>query len=322
MKQFKVLVVGDLIIDIYRIGDVLRCEQDSNVPIFHQKKYFYCLGGAGNVAANVAATKIQTYLCTIANYKYKNIINELILNSKIDDKYIKYHLDYSTSIKNRYYRKDSLAFRVDVEGNNLESKFDRIRNNIWSILKEEIHSFDCVIISDYGKGLLSESFLRNILDRSKELNIPTIVDPNVKSPRKYFGAYLIKLNKNELEAIIHRNLLSNEQIISSAKTLLSIMKCKIVIITCSNLGIFYVNSAGDSLFRRNPKEENAYVIGAGDTVAAYTAYGLLNKYNPENLLCLLSTVGNLAVKKMGTSHIKIEKVKRIMKGPNCEKKNT
>ena len=314
MKKFKVLVVGDLIIDLYRIGDVSRYEQDSSVPIFHQKNHYYCLGGAGNVAANISATKIQAYLCTIANREYKNIIKKLLQNNKINDKYTLYDSNYLTSTKNRYYKKDSLIFRVDIEKDNLEHKFEKIRNNIWSMLKKEIHFFDCIIISDYGKGFLSGSFLLNILKYSKKLKIPTIVDPNVKSTTKYYSAYLIKLNINELETITQCKILSNDQIISSAKTLLSLMKCKIVIITCSDLGIFYINSDGDFLFRCNPKEENAYVIGVGDTVAAYTAYGLLHKYNPKELLFLLSTAGNLAVKKLGTSHIKIEKVKKVMKG--------
>lgn len=308
MDRFNVLIIGDIILDFYYIGKTLGYEQDSIAPKFiYDNRYLY-LGGAGNVAANVAAANMNAYMCSIVNDKYKEIVNELFIQANVSPKFLLYESDFPISIKHRYYERESILFRVDEEKIQSSKINQQLVETLINSISESISFFDCIIIADYAKGVLNDNSIAQIIKRANRYNIPTIIDPAKRSIQKYSNSTIIKLNKKELQYFSNISIINNDDLFIGVQYLLEKTKCQIVIVTCSEKGIFYLSQKGKSHFIKNEIQETAHVIGSGDTVTAYTAYCLLHNLDEKRFLQILSIAGELSVKEFGTSHIMLNDI--------------
>ena len=198
-KSKDIVVIGDVMLDEYVIGSVQRFSAESCCPIFARQTSDYCLGGAANVAYQMARAGYNVYLCgitgnDIAGEKVGTLINQ----TGIYDNLIFRH-DTDTTLKTRFVNNvRQQLLRVDhdckdrFDSDEIESILLFLQNNSDHILK--------VVISDYDKGVITDDSCRTIIDSCNELGIETIVDIKVPRPDRYRNATLLKGNKKEMEA--------------------------------------------------------------------------------------------------------------------------
>lgn len=314
MKKQKILIIGEVILDFYSNGKVVNYEQNSSAPIFISEHQYLCLGGAGNVAANVASANMNSYICSIVNSVHEKTIKGLFQNENVFTNFLLVDSEFPTSIKHRFSEKNSIIFRADEENILPIDAYRGLRESLINLVKNNLLQFDCIILSDYDKGLLDDDSIAEILRLGLQYNIPTIVDPACKTINRYRNATIIKLNKNELKYFTGNQLFSPNELLTATEYLLKKLACQAIIVTCSEEGILYLDKDGKFYYKRNQKLSTVHVIGAGDTVTAYTAYCLLHKVPMEKFLEILSVAGELAVRKPGTSHVNIDCVlKKISK---------
>ena len=194
IKGRSILCIGDIILDKFLRGAVDRISPEAPVPIFKILEENLALGGAGNVAANIVSLGAQVFLvgvcgkdndsnvlCNLID-KYKNIKSKLIVDEKRE-----------TITKSRYISSGQHLIRVDKE------KFKpisvEIENQIQKVAESKISKTDVMVLSDYGKGVLTESLLCNLIELANKNDIPIIVDPNGRDYAKYKGATIVTPNR-------------------------------------------------------------------------------------------------------------------------------
>lgn len=305
----RVIVIGDIMLDVSYVGTANRIAQESCVPILNidEQQITYSLGGAANVYQNLVNLNVDAQILScIGNDNYG-----LIFRSKVDEikntKNTLLCVDDSrcTTVKHRFYTNNKMIFRYDTENtheisytieNTLFEKFE-------SEMNETIH--DAIIISDYDKGVLTESLMGRIMNYAKIHHIKVFVDPKPKCISKYFGSYLIKPNRIEGERIC-KTPITIDNMISMVKLICEKTQCDNCLLTLGNEGmILYQSETKDVLYVDTCHDNIIDITGAGDIVFSGLIYSYLNG------VCLLKSIdfanycGQLKVRHFGTYNISL-----------------
>lgn len=208
-----VLVIGDLMLDRYIFGSVDRISPEASCPIFQRKgKYIEQLGGAANVAKQIRSFAQNVYIVgSIANDEVGRSIKRLLTESEIKTDLIFYDANIST-LKERYITDlNQQILRVDEEEfSPLTLETERL---IISFIENRKDELDCIILSDYEKGVLTETFCREIINLAMNLKISTIVDIKTPSIKKYWGATYIKGTKKNFPRYFQKSKTYKKRII-------------------------------------------------------------------------------------------------------------
>ena len=193
----NIIIIGDVMIDINNKSEVLRFAPEADIPIYNILDTNYILGGASNVAQNLKNLGTNVEIISVIGddiygEKIKEIFDtKLIKNKMFVDK------ERKTTQKNRIFTKDKLNVRYDIESTNdiscdIENQIiDYVMNKNNSNI--ENYKIDAIIISDYDKGVITETLSQTIIAYANEHNIPTFVDPKIKNYMKYKGCFLFKI---------------------------------------------------------------------------------------------------------------------------------
>lgn len=301
IESKNILVVGDIMLDIYYAGDVRRISPEAPVPVFRKKSERSVLGGAANVAANlVAAGQNVSVMAMIGKDNAGEKLKKAFEDKGIDTSNI-IALDRNTTEKTRFLASNNQqVLRLDVE--DTDELNDADCKKLLSALERKINTFDLILISDYLKGLLSFKFTQGILQLAKKKGIPAIID--VKDPRisKYKDAYLIKPNLKELRDLTGMPAVEDEQIIGASKQLKKLCNCNYILTTCGARGMvlvgddepYFIDSVGQEVFD---------VTGAGDTTIAYLAACIVNGFSMRESVAISNVAAGIQVSKIGSSSI-------------------
>lgn len=252
VKDLKILVIGDIMIDRYVIGNVERISPEAPVPVVDVSNEYCTLGGCGNVAKNLARIGVQTYCISACGTSEES--NTLI--SLMKDKNIVSHMAHCrnrlTTIKERIIAKDrsTQLLRIDRE--------TRAPVEAGKILVELGHLIysgrvipDIILISDYNKGVITRDLMREIEDISFKKNIKIIIDPKPENEQSYGCAYAITPNIKEYHAM---------------KTLESVRYTNIIVTKGSEgVCIFRMEDGGNPIDIPAEKVDVFNVTGAGDS---------------------------------------------------------
>ncbi len=301
--NFKVLVVGDVMIDKYIIGDTHRISPEAPIPIVLEKDTTFSLGGAGNLCVNLRNLGLNIdLLSVVGNDESGKKIQELCYKHEI--KPILSIIDVNTITKTRILSRNQQILRIDKEDAPINYQvFNKIPEDI------DIHTYDLIVISDYGKGFCSQEFIKNVITTSHRYNKPTFVDPKGKNWNKYKGATLIKPNQVEFEELIDGDLFDPSSR-SNYQQLIEELKIKFLIISQGKEGMTLVFE--DHLYKiRAPQVEVYDVSGAGDTVMAALIYGYLQKKHIKEAVDLAVKCGSYVVTKAKTYAITLDELKKL-----------
>ena len=293
----KIAVLGDIMIDINIMGNVDKLANESPIPVLLYTNKKSILGGCGNVVNNLKSIGCdELYVLTvIGNDDNGAIIKNLLSNINVKNNPI-IDIDRRSTSKNRFFSNQCLMFRYDIEDTNIINKL------IQDILYEEFIriteiGLDCIIFSDYNKGVCCNDLCIKIINKCNELGIKTVVDPK-NNFYKYQNVTLIKPNRNEASYFLKKKILMST-IEYDLKYIKEQLNTKYSVITLADKGIYFYD--GIKYFSsKTDKIDVIDVTGAGDIVCSLLAY-LICISNDFQLICKITNfLATLSVHHIGT----------------------
>ena len=309
-NEKKIMIVGDMMLDIYMKGKVERISPEAPVPIVSVTESVSRLGGAANVAQNLNALGTEPILCAVTgNDDKSNELISLMLEHNMNTSGIVKSNERITTTKVRIIGNNAQMLRVDTE-----DTFDLTeneRNLLMSRIKEIINNenIDGIILQDYNKGVLTETLIKEVIAIANERNIPIGVDPKKKNFLAYQNATFFKPNLKELkEGIgIASKDDSIDEILKSVDALHDKLNCRYIMTTLSERGVLIKDYETDT-YHHIPAHlrKIADVSGAGDTVLSVAMLCLVCNQNAYNIAALSNLAGGLVCEEVGAVPINKE----------------
>jgi len=310
MNPINIAILGDLILDVYTHGQVERISPEAPVPVLKVKRREQRLGGAGNVILNLCdlKTKVVPFGRVGHDLNGKLVLGEL--DSKgISTEFLITSSTLPTITKNRFVAQNQQVLRVDDEVILPLEKYeeDRILQNFAKCAD----ALDVVILSDYGKGFLTNRLLREVIDLCNSRGLPVIVDPKGDDFSKYRGATVITPNLKEAKEAAPKE----RTLEDIAQALIAEADLDFLMITRSSEGISHFTQQNGKLTHRHypvKVQEVIDVTGAGDTVVAVCAYGIAQGWDADRLCTACNLAGGEVVGHFGAVTISIDRLTELM----------
>ncbi|WP_017726150.1 D-glycero-beta-D-manno-heptose-7-phosphate kinase [Halalkalibacterium ligniniphilum] len=298
LQKLKVLVIGDIMLDIYYQGDVNRVSPEAPVPVVSINQINKNLGGAANVATNLKGLGCQVEIIgLIGNDNAGEDVCKLLSENNINHNLVKEE-GKQTTTKTRVVGGHQQIVRFDHESISFDAKASlRLKKVIKRSL--ETNNPDSVIISDYAKGVCSIEICSFIIESCYKKNIPVVVDPKGTDWQKYSGAYMVTPNLNELSEVLGEKIENVDTIVSNvAYRIKNKFTINNIVVTRSEKGITLV--CEKEVLHDIAKAREVYdVSGAGDTVIA-TLAAFINKRDLKSAIKVANIAAGIVVGKPGT----------------------
>jgi len=313
-RDCHILVVGDFMLDEYLIGTSVGLSPEAPVPVVSGKKVVLRLGGAGNVVMNLHSlghgfNSTVSAMGVVGSDSEGNIIRERLfgLKPRVND-FTRLVRGRQTTKKARIIGNRQQIVRYDIETTDPIDKFTV--QSMLDTLKDGISSYSAILISDYGKGVLTKEFLDGIGALARTASVPLIVDPKGVNFAKYKGATVLTPNKKEaIAAARWHGLMGEERLAcSSFVGLMNKLGLAKMTVTCGAEGVLVYNTAPQSknnrgvLLRANARKVFD-VSGAGDTFMATLGYGMACGVEFEEAARVANVAAGIVVGKPGTSAV-------------------
>ena len=309
-KNKKMLVLGDIMLDKYIWGNVARISPEAPVPVVEVNNATSCLGGAGNVACSLEKLGALPLLVgVVGNDPESEWIKKNVPNSRgiFVDK------NRPTTVKTRIIAHHQQVVRVDLEKKGPISS--SIEEKIFNFIQKE--KYDGILISDYNKGTLTKSLLKKLLSLAKKNNIPVFVDPKFENFFLFSPVTLITPNHHEAARIVQGHVFTHAQVEKAGKKILSRIQAPYLIIKRGEQGMSVFEKGKKVLHIPTVAKEVYDITGAGDTVIATAALGLLSGGTIEESAILANSAAGIVVGKIGTATVT---TKELLASLNPKKK--
>lgn len=311
-SEVKVLVVGDVMIDRYLWGEVRRISPEAPVPVVHLKNITDKPGGAANVAANIAGLGAKPYLIgVVGDDEEGRLFPKILAGAGIDADFIVTAGRRQTTVKTRVLAHQQQIVRIDREtAENLEAEDEeKIRRSIAGVINE----IDVIIISDYGKGVLSGKILSRLITTANELQKIIMVDPKGSDFSKYGGATILTPNQKEAAEICGFDLHDDETVCRAGEKLLAELDLGALLITRGGEGMTLFEK-NKSPFHLKASARKVYdVTGAGDTVIAVAAAVAGAGGSWQAAVEIANIAAGLVIEDAGTATITLDKLMPFIK---------
>ena len=305
----KILIVGDVMLDKYYFGRIDRISPEAPVPIVNITKEESRLGGAANVANNIASLGGEVLLCgAIGRDLFGRELKLISKQRNIKTAFLQ--INTPTTTKARIIGGKQQIVRVDYS-DKLELKSEDFK-----ILKELVYShlpeYDILIISDYAKGLITETFCTQLIRHAQKEGKRIIIDPKGKEWKKYSGADIVTPNVSELSDIVGYTVPNTDRAIEKAgREILEKNNLTSLLVTRSEKGMSLISSM-PPIHIPTFSQEVFDVSGAGDTVVATLGICLAAGYNMTDAMKTANIAAGVVVKKIGTATLSIEELAQNM----------
>lgn len=312
LKNFsdvKVLIVGDIMLDRYCWGSVNRISPEAPVPIVNLEKTSSVLGGAANVAANVAGLGAEPYLIGVVGQDDEaDIIRDALKsNFFLKDSLIS-STERQTTIKTRIVAHNQQIVRIDQETKAELSLEEELA--IWEKISEKLEQVEIVVVSDYAKGVLTNTLLARLITKCRDLGLLILVDPKGKNFRKYYGATMLTPNRHEIVLACNLDNYNQDLVEDRSSKLLNELGLKYLLVTQGEDGMTLFES-NKQILHLPVEPRNVYdVTGAGDTVIACLAVCMGAGANFAEAAQFANRAAGLVIEKIGTTAITLEMLKQ------------
>ena len=310
--QCRLLVVGDLMIDEYVWGEVDRISPEAPVQVVAVKNEEYTLGGSGNVVNNLAAlgAKVSVLGVTGTGRDRELLLNKLI-DLGVDTHGVIQEPERLTTKKTRIIADRQQVLRIDRETKK-EVKSATLKS-IADLAAEIIPDVDLVLISDYGKGLITRSLVAKLVEITKNNNKITIADPKGLDFSKYSGVSLLTPNSKEASLASGVEISNGKNIAAAGESLLRKSGIEKLLITCGKDGMVLFEP-GRKPYKISTKAREVYdVSGAGDTVIAVLGLGIAAGLSLKESISLANTAAGIVVGKVGTATVSRKELLQALK---------
>lgn len=302
------LVIGDLMLDRYLIGDVQRISPEAPVPVVLLRQQNERAGGAANVAANLAGLGIHTRIAGCIGDDAEGLaLLQMLADSSIQSEAVFRSSHRPTVTKTRILGGHQQMLRLDQEDAAPFSE-DEIRQ-LQALLSKQLQDKPAIVIlSDYAKGVLSTAVCQDVISQARQLGIPVLVDPKGRDYSKYQGATALTPNKRETAEACGASMDDHSALLSAAKKLRDALDLEFLAVTRGEEGISLID--GNNILHIPATAKQVFdVSGAGDTVISTLAAGMIHGLNHIEALQLANIAAGIVVGKVGT--VPIEKAELL-----------
>ena len=322
LRGKRIGVLGDLMLDRYLWGTASRLSPEAAVPVVDFVEQSECLGGAGNVAANIAAlgAKVEAF-GVIGNDEAGRTLQKCLRAAKIANGGIVADGQRVTTVKTRIIARHQQVVRVDRERR--EPLRAETQEKLLRLVFSALKHLDTLVLSDYDKGLITDDFADRVLSAAHQLKVPVFVKPKTSRLYAYRGAKVIVCNSREAGFFVTRSLADERSFEEASRALLAHFGCGAVVITRGEKGInvldeswprsihiqatgFEVTYArvGQAGIERGATGRQVFdVTGAGDTVLSVLALAAAAGAPLADAAMLANTAAGVVVGKLGTASV-------------------
>jgi len=297
-KKPNILVIGDLIIDQYLLGNCERISPEAPVQVINITNENFLLGGAGNVINNLNSLGASVdILSVIGTCEVSTLLIKLLDNINIGTHYLVKEENRITSKKSRIIASQQQVVRYDREDTNEISK--KSQHQIITTFQSIVESYDVILLSDYGKGILTNQVTKSLIKIANDFNKKVLIDPKGFDYAKYKGAYLLTPNLKEASEATNIDINDDKSLKKAILKLKSICNLEISLITMSERGV----AIYDDKFRIHPttSREVYDVTGAGDTILASLGFALACKIDIDKAVKFSNLAAGVVVGKLGSA---------------------
>lgn len=301
----KILVIGDLIIDHYLWGTSDRISPEAPVPVVKINNESTMLGGAGNVLNNLKALGAKAdILSVVGDCKNSLLMKSLLEKISINTGYLITEKNRITSKKSRIIISQQQIVRFDRENSSQINKSSQ--EKILNFFNKLVNNYDCILLSDYGKGIFSFELTQSIINIANLNNVKVLADPKGPNYTKYKGSYLLTPNLKEASEATKINIQDDSSLEKALISLKSICDLKISLITLSDQGI----AVFDDQFRTHPTAARKVfdVTGAGDTVLAALGFAIASNCSIDESVQFSNLAAGVVVGKVGSASVTINEI--------------
>ncbi len=324
-------VLGDLMLDRYLWGEAKRLSPEAPVPVVDFVSQSECLGGAGNVAANLAALGAHVEMFgAIGADEAGRALQKCLRAEGIVEEGVVPDAKRMTTVKTRIIAKHHHVVRLDHEKR--EPLRPETEKKLLGVLFHALKSLDALVLSDYDKGLITDNLADRVLSAAHQLKVPVFVNPKTSKLYAYRGARAVVCNVAEAERFVGRALQDEKLLEEAGRALLAHFGCSAVVITRGEKGMsvfeetsprhlripatsFEVTYArvGKSGVERGATGRQVFdVTGAGDTVSSVLSLAVAAGASLADAAVLANTAAGVVVGKLGTASVGPEELEHAL----------
>ncbi len=298
----RVLVVGDAILDRYRIGEARRLSPEAPIPVLRPLRDLDTAGGAANVALNIATLGARAVLCAVVGDDAAGeTLAGLLRETERTDARLIVAPGRPTTAKTRFIAGTQQLLRLDEE--TTEPLDPGTAAALLRAVEAALPDIDAVILSDYAKGVLCDAVLGPLLAAIAAHGKPCIADPKRPDFAAYKGVTVLTPNELEVAAATHMDARLDSEAIGAGRAALDATGGAAVLVTRSAKGLTLVRRGRDALHLPARAREVADVSGAGDTLVAALAVAMASGAPLAEAAMLANVTAGLSVAKPGTATV-------------------
>ena len=301
-EKCRILVVGDLMVDEYLWGDVERISPEAPVQLVSVASEEHTLGGAGNVICNLAAMGAKVSAVGVVGCGTNGkLVLEKLKTLGVNTLGVIQDPQRPTTRKTRIIANHQHVLRFDRESITEISR--QTMNKISRAAAELIADVDLILVSDYGKELITKTLMAKLIAAAQKHKKQLIVDPKGLDFKKYAGAYLITPNKKETARASGVEIVDESSLTKAVHLLIKKTGIDKILVTCGKEGMVYFEQ-GSASYRIGTQARQVFdVSGAGDTVLAMLGLGVAAGYPIREAVALANTAAGIVVGKVGTATV-------------------
>lgn len=304
-KNPKILVIGDLMIDHYLWGSSERISPEAPVPVVNIERENSVLGGGGNVVNNLSALGAKVdVISVIGDCEIADELKALLADIDISSEYLIVEKTRPTSKKTRVIAANQQVIRYDKESKN--NILPPSEKSIVKTFSAIVSNYDIVLLSDYGKGMLTDDLTQSLISIATKNNKKVLIDPKGSDYSKYRGAYLLTPNKKEASEATGIDIIDEKSLKTAITQLKNQHQLAVSLITLSGQGVAVYD---DKLTIYPTKAREVFdVTGAGDTVLSALGFALAAGYDIQQAVIFSNLAAGVVVGKIGSATTSIDEI--------------
>jgi D-beta-D-heptose 7-phosphate kinase/D-beta-D-heptose 1-phosphate adenosyltransferase len=306
-----VLCIGDLMLDEFVYGEVSRISPEAPAPVIAARRSETHIGGAGNVARNIASLGARCILVGLIGEDSAALeLKAALARQERIESVLVTDASRPTTRKVRFVSEHFLTHMLRADWEMTQPVVAEIEQKLIGAILPLLPRADIVLLSDYAKGVLSARVIRNVIDAARKSGKAVIVDPKSSNFAIYRGATLLTPNRKEFAEATRSRADSEDNITTAAQDAMQLADCEAILVTQSEHGMTLVPRQGEAIHVPAYPVKVRDVSGAGDTVVAVLAVARAAGEGWEDALRLASAAASVAVGKKGTASVTPSELRR------------
>ncbi len=308
--SIEALVIGDVMLDRFVYGSTARISPEAPIPILSITHQSQMLGGAGNVVRNIASLGGKAQLISVVGEDPEGReIEGIFATQGATTPHLVKSVGRPTTVKTRFIADGQQLLRSDHEATHQLQP--QTAGNVLKAFQGAVKNADIIVLSDYAKGVLSDTVLRQVIAYAKEKDIPIIADPKSTDFSRYAGVTLLTPNRKEMIAASGMPCGTNYEVEQAARSILSKAGVSAILVTRSEAGMSLITK--DEAHHIAAEAQEVFdVSGAGDSVIAALAIAFAAGASLADAARIANLAGGIAVSKSGTAAVTKAEIKQAL----------